>query len=161
MNGTGESATMMFSSTNVIWAGKPYLIKPSRSETLTIMLGNVNIISAADAEREGTKSVDGINMIGNLHQTSIAAGDFYINTSSQMKKLTADSATLKAFRAYFTVDGSNVKALNIAVDDDATLIQTIDNGQQSTEDAIYNLAGQRMSKMQRGINIVNGKKILK
>jgi hypothetical protein len=31
---------------------------------------------------------------------------------------------------------------------------TIDN-------AIYNLAGQRMSKMQKGINVVNGKKILK
>ncbi|MBO7137598.1 MAG: hypothetical protein J6V92_03930, partial [Bacteroidaceae bacterium] len=27
--------------------------------------------------------------------------------------------------------------------------------------AYYNLAGQRLNKMQRGINIVNGKKILK
>jgi hypothetical protein len=26
---------------------------------------------------------------------------------------------------------------------------------------IYNLAGQRLNKMQRGINIVNGKKILR
>ena len=32
---------------------------------------------------------------------------------------------------------------------------------QNEADAIYNLAGQRLSKMQRGINIVNGKKILK
>ncbi|MCR5850812.1 MAG: hypothetical protein K6G92_08895 [Bacteroidaceae bacterium] len=28
-------------------------------------------------------------------------------------------------------------------------------------EAIYNLAGQRLQKMQRGINIVNGKKVLK
>ena len=30
-----------------------------------------------------------------------------------------------------------------------------------SETAIYNLAGQRLSKMQKGINIVGGKKILK
>ena len=29
------------------------------------------------------------------------------------------------------------------------------------EGLLYNLAGQRISKMQKGINIVNGKKILK
>jgi hypothetical protein len=29
------------------------------------------------------------------------------------------------------------------------------------EGQLYNLAGQRISKMQKGINIVNGKKILK
>ena len=34
--------------------------------------------------------------------------------------------------------------------------QTIDNGQQN----IYNLAGQRLNKMQKGINIINGKKVL-
>lgn len=28
------------------------------------------------------------------------------------------------------------------------------------EVAIYNLAGQRLSKMQKGINIINGKKII-
>ena len=37
---------------------------------------------------------------------------------------------------------------------------TIDNGQLTTEGAVYNLAGQRLQKMQKGINIVNGKKIL-
>ena len=31
---------------------------------------------------------------------------------------------------------------------------------ETEEGAIYNLAGQRMSKMQKGINIVGGKKIL-
>lgn len=57
-------------------------------------------------------------------------------------------------------DGSGVKALFFE-DDDATAIQTIDNGQQTTVGAIYNVAGQRLQKMQKGINIVNGKKVLK
>lgn len=44
-------------------------------------------------------------------------------------------------------------------EDDATGVETI--APMTTGNAIYNVAGQRISKMQRGINIINGKKILK
>ncbi len=67
-----------------------------------------------------------------------------------------------AHKAYLAVPvSSGVKSFYAFDDDDPTSIQTIDNGQQTTEGAIYNLAGQRIGKMQKGINIVNGKKILK
>ena len=68
-----------------------------------------------------------------------------------------------AHKAYLAVPVSSnpVKSFYAFDDDDPTSIQTIDNGQQTTEGAIYNLAGQRIQKMQKGINIVNGKKILK
>lgn len=46
-------------------------------------------------------------------------------------------------------------------EDDPTGISTMDNGQWSMDNVIYNVAGQRMSKAQKGINIVNGKKIIK
>ncbi len=41
-------------------------------------------------------------------------------------------------------------------------IETIDNGKREMEsdDAIYNLAGQRLSKPQRGLNIIGGKKVV-
>lgn len=65
------------------------------------------------------------------------------------------------------VTGSEVKAFTfIFEDDDATSIETIVNGQQTTvnrqltTDIIYNVAGQRINKMQKGLNIVNGKKVL-
>lgn len=71
--------------------------------------------------------------------------------------------TLKANRAYF--DSSSlpvpVKGLVLDFEDDATSIQAIDNGRQTTDAAIYNIAGQRLNKTQKGINIVNGKKVLK
>lgn len=67
--------------------------------------------------------------------------------------------TVGANRCYLTVD-SGIKAFFFE-EDDATAIQAIDNGQQTAEGAIYNVAGQRLNKMQRGINIINGKKILK
>ena len=66
--------------------------------------------------------------------------------------------TIPAGKAYFQ-STSGVKAFFFD-GDDATSIQTIDNGQQSTDGAIYNIAGQRIQKMQKGINIINGKKVL-
>ena len=48
-------------------------------------------------------------------------------------------------------------------DNDPTSIKSIENGQWSMDNGravIYNLSGQRMQKMQRGINIVGGKKII-
>ena len=67
--------------------------------------------------------------------------------------------TVGANRCYLTV-ASGIKAFYFD-EDDATSIQTIENGQQTADGVIYNVAGQRMNKMQRGINIINGKKILK
>ena len=64
-----------------------------------------------------------------------------------------------ANRCYLTTS-SGIKAFFFD-EDDATAIKAIDNAQQTAEGAIYNLSGQRMSKMQKGINIINGKKVLK
>ena len=65
-------------------------------------------------------------------------------------------------RCYLTVPASGgIKEAYYFNEDDATGIKAMVNGQWSMDNGIYNLAGQRMSKMQKGINIVNGKKILK
>ena len=65
-------------------------------------------------------------------------------------------------RAYIHVtDGNGVKGFAINLEDDATSIETIDHSPLTIDHSIYNIAGQRISKMQKGINIVNGKKVLK
>ena len=43
---------------------------------------------------------------------------------------------------------------------DATGIETIHNSQFTVKDLIYNLQGVRMSQLQKGLNIVNGKKVV-
>ena len=74
----------------------------------------------------------------------------------------ASELTVPANRCYLTVPaGGGIKEAYYFNEDDATGIKAIDNAQQTAEGAIYNLAGQRMSKMQKGINIINGKKVLK
>ena len=71
----------------------------------------------------------------------------------------ATGSTIAAGKGYIELAGaSGVKAL-LFEGDDATAIETI--ATQTTDGAIYNLAGQRLQKMQKGINIINNIKILK
>ena len=71
-----------------------------------------------------------------------------------------DGTTLNANRAYVAGSGSGVKGYVLNFDDDdATGIEMV-NGQSSMANEIYNLAGQRINKMQKGINIINGKKVV-
>ncbi|MBP3711526.1 MAG: hypothetical protein J6I86_03575 [Bacteroidaceae bacterium] len=70
-----------------------------------------------------------------------------------------EGTNIPAYKAYLQTT-SGIKAFYGFDDDDATAIDEIVNGKSSNGEC-YNVAGQRISKMQRGINIVDGKKILK
>ena len=72
----------------------------------------------------------------------------------------ANGGKIAAGKAYLELPAAGVKAFYFEADD-ATAINEVNaqcsmvNGQ-----SIYNLAGQRINKLQKGINIVGGKKIL-
>ena len=75
----------------------------------------------------------------------------------------ANTGNIAACKAYLEIN-SEIKGFIFKFDDDATGIDDIsdyNNAKNLNESkAIYNLAGQRLNKMQKGINIVNGKKIM-
>jgi hypothetical protein len=111
-------------------------------------------------------SAAGDNIAGNVlkgAKEDIDAPCKYILDKPENKKFgfyLATTGTIKAGKAYLEVpDGTDIKAYYFT-DDDATDIKNL-NDTKDSNDAIYNLAGQRLNKMQKGINIVNGKKILK
>ncbi len=70
-----------------------------------------------------------------------------------------NSNNLGANRAYLEATTDQARGFVLNFDDEATGIvaPTADTAGEST---IYNLSGQRLNKMQKGINIVNGKKVL-
>ncbi len=71
------------------------------------------------------------------------------------------TGTIPAGKAYLEIGGgASVKGFTFIFDDDATGISAFSENTEHSE-AIYNLAGQRIQKMQKGINIVGGKKILR
>lgn len=74
-----------------------------------------------------------------------------------MYKVNASGVTIKANHCYLNVPVSNTKAFFFDFNDVTTDINNIES---ETNDAIYNLSGNRLNKMQKGINIVNGKKVI-
>ena len=73
----------------------------------------------------------------------------------------AESGTIEAYKAYLEVSGSTDVRGFIFDGDAETAIANVNVNVNDNQTPIYNLAGQRVSKLQKGINIVNGKKILK
>jgi len=81
----------------------------------------------------------------------------------------SQAMTINAFRGYFKLKGITAEPTNVRMffgdeDDDADGIGSI-NGLTPdpsllSRGEIYNLSGQRLSKPQKGINIINGKKVL-
>ena len=58
-------------------------------------------------------------------------------------------------------DLDEIKAALENVEDIITGVPSMEDGRWKMEDgSIYNLAGQRLSKSQKGINIIGGKKVL-
>lgn len=89
---------------------------------------------------------------------------YYSLTSNDDGSYTLKSANNTAFGEYYYTnqkDGDDVYnwydlTINI-YDEVPTSIASVKN---STDNIMYNLAGQRIEKLQRGINIVNGKKVV-
>lgn len=87
---------------------------------------------------------------------------YFLNKQGQFTHPTADGNLIRGFRWFIqlkTPESSTGAKIALDVDGDVTSIDAIDNGQFAT-DAIYNLSGQRVNKAQKGIYIVNGKKVV-
>ncbi len=73
----------------------------------------------------------------------------------------AGSGTIKAGKAYLELpEASGVKAFLFGGDNATSIGEELRTKNEESSAGIFNLSGQRIQKMQRGINIVSGKKIL-
>ena len=69
-------------------------------------------------------------------------------------------STLKANRAYFEASGLSVKGFALNWDAVDAIESVLGSELEAQDTEIYSLAGQRLSKAQKGVNIINGKKVL-
>ena len=153
---SGDHYRVTFSDAESIEAGKPYLVKVPSDMSSIELTSETGITVNTTITPSVTK--DGVTFTGVYTNGKAPMGSFIISNN---KFYNVDSdVTLKSFRGYITVDsGNSVKALSFDLDDDATGLKDLKDLNDLKE--IYNVAGQRMSKVQKGINIINGKKILK
>ena len=149
----GNNYSMTFGNASTIEAGKAYMVRVP-SDVTSLSLSNKTIKSTITPTTK-----DGVTFTGVYNNGNAPMGSFII--SNNVFYNVDSDVTLKAFRGYITVGSGGVKALTFDFDDDATsLNEELRMKNEELEGSIYNLAGQRINKMQRGINIVNGKKIL-
>ena len=102
------------------------------------------------------------SMVGTFTKQTIDAttGNYYGLSNGKIVKAT-QTLNVKPYRAYFTsATGESAVALRITRGDETTEITTADLDVQPAT-VIYDLAGRRVEKMEKGIYIVNGKKVIR
>lgn len=78
----------------------------------------------------------------------------------QFFKVRADGMEVPANNAYLTIPDAQAKGLDeIGLNGDATGISTIENADMQNGE-VYNLQGQKVNRAQKGVYIVNGKKVI-
>ena len=139
--GSDEEATSVTATIGSSYVTSP--VAPTSSSVLTGTFADTSIDCTADT---GTNYVLGFDP-----ENSNRIGFYHVDN---------ESFGLKANRAYlYIAKGGSVKGFTFGFDR-ADGIKAMENTSIAHDRPIFNLAGQRMSKMQKGINIVNGKKVV-
>ena len=77
---------------------------------------------------------------------------------------TSDAVTVPANKAYVSVPATafadEARALKVLFGDEATGISFVENNKLNGEGSVYNLSGQRVAQLAKGLYIVNGKKVI-
>lgn len=83
------------------------------------------------------------------------------NGTAVFKKLSSSDRTIAQYKAYLTLDGTqSAQLMNFAfAGSDLTGIQNVTETSAKSKTA-YDLAGRKVGKLQKGIYIVNGKKVI-
>ena len=152
----GENYTLTFSDASTIEAGKPYMVKVASDISRIELNDNDGII--VNSTTEPSFTVDDVTFHGTYSSGKAPMGSFIIS-NNKFYNVNSD-VSLMAFRGYITVAGAEVKALDFILDDDATGLEMDNLQMYNVQTPIYNLNGLRIQKVQKGINIINGKKVL-
>jgi len=136
------------------WTGSAESITLTNTST-----GQIRIVSMTVTYGGHPDNIAGNDLKGTAEDIE-AAGKYILAKpeSEPVGFYQATTGVIKAGKAYLE-SASGVKAFYFTGDDATGIASPIGETEERT--AIYNLAGQRIQKMQKGINIVNGKKILK
>ena len=145
-SGTG---VLTFSQiTGTVAAGTGVLLKGTASASVNIL------IVASGTDISATNKLTGITTA-----TDVTAGQYYGLKANAFVPVNA--GTVPAGKALLPAsEVAGVKAFTFVFEDATAIAKVQDSGFKIQDSEIFNLAGQRMSKLQKGVNIVNGKKVL-
>lgn len=156
-----DGADLHFTEVAVPEANKAYLVVPTATALTLSETGKSIAATPADLGA----SITNVDFIGTLAATTIPASDetysYFAYNNGELVKVTTQAATLPAFRGYFKVSTnaiSKARRLGVSFDNNAT---GITNVKKANGKAVYfDLQGRRVSKPNKGLYVVNGKKVV-
>lgn len=157
---SADGETIHFTTVTEIEAGQAYLVYPGVTANFTGK-AITGVTIAATVPSDGLTQA-GFSFQGVFNPTVL------ISTEGQEDRIVArgtsivktSGGTLKGFRAYFHPTGSNARATRFVVDDDETTGIITPEGEVIVDGPVYNLSGQKMNQVRKGLYIVNGKKVV-
>lgn len=158
---SGGNVTML-PTTATVSAGEGLMLKGEAGATVTIPVADSgeaidgNLLEGCITEQTITNETANY---ANIYVLGINSSD---EAEFQNLKNFIDlgnSVTIPAGKAYLNVPTSGARSLRIVFDGEATGIKTVEGAEQTAEDC-YNLGGQRVTAPQKGLYIVNGKKVV-
>ena len=161
--------TLNFDNASSIEAGKPYLVKVSATTDLSAA-AFTGVIVSKDAVPFTSTDVDFIPTLGATTISGDVKSILFLGASNKLYNPNAENSSMKGFRAYFQLKGSALmapaRAFNIDFGDGETtgIISVSGSGLTvNGSDGCYDLQGRRIEGQptQKGVYIVNGKKVIK
>lgn len=163
-----ESVVLELIENGTVEAGQPVVIRKKDNTQTDILINNVE---NAQAVKEPKNTNTGNRLMGTFTNMELA-DDCYFIANNQFRlvsnyKPATSGVKLAAFRAYIQPQKTNVKhapSLNISVDEETTGIETSNvlDLLNDAEAEYYDVNGQRIQNLQKGINIVKkGNKTMK
>ena len=157
--------TMQFTKTDEMQAGKPYLVKPNADivdpvfDDVTLSQAQATIVNKG-GDYYFTAAYGPTDLSTDKHH-------MFLTTNGQLAYPLDDAhRQLKGMRAYIEML-NGTPAPSMAIEGDATGISTMHNSQCIMHNEVYDLQGRKIvngksvnGKLQRGLYIVNGKKVI-
>lgn len=164
--------TVSFNDASAIEANHPYIIKVSEPveeftiDGVDIMADEDEAYIEFDNGKSGSRRVVYSGFYGTYHAGTVL-DEFTLFLSSNKFYYSDGSIKMKGYRAYFEfldvlteIEGGPHVKIFFGNDDDETGIDRVITGRR-TEDDVYDLSGRKVGRQpQRGIYIVNGKKVV-
>lgn len=172
LNVESKGNTLLFDNKTAegIKAAVPYLIMPSevkaddKYEFYNVSIKPENVTPATTVSTSNGFAFKGIYNKVDITQDINNSKSYaaFLGANNTLFKAKANSTT-KGFRAYFVIPNSTAtSALRVVVDGNATSIKNINCGVVESDDAVYNLQGQRVDarSLMPGLYIKAGKKFV-
>lgn len=156
-----DGSTLTFGNASSIVHGKPYIVKPT-SDVTSFSASGVTLYK----DLQDTNVSDGaLTMMGTYTRLdAVPFGSYVVGIKDGTSALYRVNSTVSCapFRAYFVLPAESLvkgNVLNIIFDNTETAISAVES-QDKDSGLAYNLAGQRVTSLKKGLYIIGDKKVI-